>query len=75
MESSQRAQPYTENSRQLRKAGSGRGDPQGRAHHLVAQGQQVSPENMHASNTMWTQQIIFKNVWIHGYIHDCHNNW
>lgn len=68
-------QHYTKHSRQLSKAGSGRGDPQGRAHHLVVQCQQVSPENMHASDIMWTQRIILRNVCIYECIFARHNNW
>lgn len=46
-----RPQPYTKNKRQLRNAESGgHSVPQGRAHQLVSQHQNVSPENIHTSN-------------------------
>lgn len=59
-------QPYTERNR---KAGSRRGGlPQGRTHQLVVQGQVVSPEDIHISN-IWTQQVLFRNVYACTHVH------
>lgn len=40
------------------KTTSGRdGPPQRRTHQLAVQGQTLSPENIHTSNTVWTEQV------------------
>lgn len=55
-------QPYTKDYSSLGNAESGRNRPQGRAHQLVSQYQTVTPEDMHTSDTIQTEQIAFKNI-------------
>ena len=50
--------------------------PQGRAHELAVQLQMVSPENMHPTSIIQTEQVIFRDhlykhiyIHIHTYIH------
>ena len=33
----------------------------------VTQYQMVSPESMHTSNTIWTEQVEFRNIYVHMY--------
>jgi hypothetical protein len=55
----------TQNCRQLRKAGSARGEPlYRRTYLLVVQHQMVSPENIHINNIIQTQQIILRYIYI-----------
>lgn len=61
-----RPDPYIENYRQLRKAGSGPyGLPQGKAHKSVVQCQRVNPESIHISNVMQNEHVIFMNIYIY----------
>lgn len=63
------AQLYTENYRQPRKAGNGRGGPlQGRAPQMVVQCPTVSPGNIDTSNIIQTKEVIFRNMCIYVYI-------
>jgi hypothetical protein len=57
------AQSYTKNCRQLSKARRERGGlPQGTVCQLVVKLQIVNPENIHTSNIIWTQQVIFRKI-------------
>lgn len=41
--------------------------PQGTAHQLVMQYEVVSPKNIHMSNIILTEQIIFRNMCVQAY--------
>lgn len=68
-----KTQPYTKNYKQVCKAGRGGSPFHRRAHQSVVQCLMISPENLHTSNIIWTQHIIFRNTCIqctyHAYIH------
>lgn len=36
-----------------------------RAHQLLAQYQMVSPENIHTSNIIWAEQVIFRDICVY----------
>jgi hypothetical protein len=65
-----RPQCYTRNYRQLRSAGSGRGAP-GKRTPTGFQYQVVRPEDIHTSNIIWTEQVIFRNIYMYVYIYMC----
>lgn len=44
---------------------------QERAHHLIIQCQTVSPENVHTSNTIQPEQVIFRDVCMHACVRVC----
>lgn len=62
-----RPQAYTENYRQLRKAGS---CPQGREHQLFVQWQMAISESIHTSNIIWTHRLCFR-MYMFIQIHVC----
>lgn len=64
-ENSMRLQSYKKKYGQMRKTGSRRsGLHQERAHGIVIQCQ-MSPENIHVSNNIWTQYFIFRNLQVY----------
>lgn len=63
-----RPQCYTRNYRQLRSAGSGRGAP-GKRTPTGFQYQVVRPEDIHTSNIIWTEQVIFRKKYVYTCTH------
>lgn len=63
-------QPYTRTTGNKEGWGAGRNDlPQRRAHQLFIQHQTVSPENTHLSNTIQTEQVVSRYVYVCAYMH------
>lgn len=50
------------------------GPPQGKAHHLVAQCQMVSPEHIHTGNIVQIQQVLSGAICMCKDIHECNNS-
>lgn len=68
---SPRPQCLTKDCRQLREAESRRVDlSKGRAHQLVFQHQMASHENTYTSNIVWTEEVIFGDIYVYTYIHE-----
>ena len=64
-----RSQPYTKKYRQGRKAANRRdGPPQRRTWQLFVQYQMVTTESLHKNNTVQTQQVIFRDIYIYIYM-------
>lgn len=42
----------------------------GQAHQLVMPYQTVIPENIHTSNTIWTEQAAFRNICVYTCMHE-----
>lgn len=47
----------------------GGGPSQGGAHQLIVQRQEVSTENRHTVSRVWTQQFVFRNIYVYMSIH------
>lgn len=61
---STRLQPYTKPDRQPSKTGNKRhSPPKEREQQLVVKCQRVRPENINASNVIWTQQALLRNIY------------
>jgi hypothetical protein len=41
----------------------------GRVHQLIVQCQMFNPKNIHTSDIIWTQWVVFRNIYTNKYMH------
>lgn len=65
-----RLQSYRKNYRQLKNAEDGREVlPQRRAHQIDIQHQMICSENIHTQDIIQAEQILFRRIYVHAYMH------